>query len=176
MKNLILTLVLLASGISFSQDTTEVYSEMLSYRAQLQKEEQLRPTYKTGDNDELVRGLYKTLFTDDVTPTILMNHPTLQDLYVSSTVQGEGVTVKIPFIQWVNENIINSSYRNNDNFYIKFVEHDNIEQICFMNSDDKMERVIIIKWDTTHDGVNHTNLRFIEDSDLNQSDVYGSIN
>ena len=166
MKNLIVVLVLLVSGIGFGQDT--IVRDFDYFMDSIANETELRPTYKTGDNDIILKGVRKVLFSDTSVYNLFRQHYSLKGLYVGSKVYGQQ---KMIFSEWFEKHIVNSPYKDNDEYILRTRHTEEHSVFYFIDASDQetIKRVITFCWDNTNTEmeIEFGNLRYISDSVLN---------
>ena len=166
----IIVFVGLNSILLFGQnDTIDPGMERFNYLMDsIANETKLRPTYKTGDNDIVLKEPCKLLFTDTTIFDLFRNHYSLQGLYVRSSIYGEQ---KMIFPEWFEKHVVNSPYQNNDDYIMGGYHTDEYLVINFIDALDQttLKRVIQIGWDNTNPEmeIEFGNLRYITDTELN---------
>lgn len=171
MKKLILVIIFgVVTSTCFTQDTIDdAGMKYFNYLMDsLANETRLRPGYKTGDNDIILKEPCKLLFTDTTIFDLFRDHYSFQGLYVSSSIYGQQ---KMIFPEWFEKHVVNSPYRNNSAYILRMYHTDEYLVINFIDAQDKvtLKRAIQIGWDNTNleTEIEFGNLRYITDMELN---------
>jgi hypothetical protein len=121
------------------------------------------PTWKTGDDNSALVGLFKNIITDPIAKHLFSIDPSVSQLHITgfNTIHN-GVNLNT----WLAS--LDPSLYPSDEFTIKYNGDEEIEHLSIYNSKNEVVRKIMIVWDKTFDGKNYTNLRSIIDSYFNQ--------
>jgi hypothetical protein len=162
MKKLLVVIAVALSGFVNGQDLGDLgffYIKMDS----IDRENQSRPVYKIGDNDEHIKPLIETLFFDISSSQILKQQPTLQNLYVEIQTS-DGKHLKVKFTEWIDtifDKILLSKYHIVEKYDVTI--DNTFYEFQFFDENETYKRVIIFCFDNTFNNVDHNNLRYIED-------------
>ena len=168
MRNLIIALSGILSITSVSAqnqifDDPSLQHIYDSIRAVSNEVERQFPTWKTGDDNSELVGLFKNIITDPIAKHLFSIDPSVSLLHVTgyNTIHN-GTIVS----DWLNT--LDAGLYPSDEFTVKYNGDEEIEHLYVFDNNGSMVREIMIIWDKSFDGENYTNLRTIMDSYFNQ--------
>lgn len=121
------------------------------------------PTWKTGDDNSELIGLFKNIITDSIAKNSFSTASSVNQLYITGfNSRDKRVNLKT-WLASLDPNLY-PSYE----FTIKYNGDEEIEHLSIYNSKNEVVRKIMIVWDKTYDDENYNNLRTIKDSHFNE--------
>jgi len=171
MKNVIIVLVgaLITTSLS-AQDGT--FDERLDPTLQRQFDsinvilngiEAEFPTWKTGDDNSGLVGLFSNIIYDSIAKHLFSLDPSVSQLHVTGF---NTIHKRVTLNTWLTT--LDPDLYPTDKFNVKHGGDGEIEHLYVFKNDGKMVREIMIIWDKTQDGSGFTNLRTIMDSYFNE--------
>ena len=167
MKNLIIALIGILGVTSVTAQTDifddpSVKRQWDSITAISNKTNAEFPTYKTGDDNSQLIGLFKNIITDPIAKHLFSIDPSLNQLHIT----GYNTRKRVDFNTWLSS--LDPSLYPNAEFTIKYGGDEQIEHLYIYNSKNEVVREIMIIWDKSFDGTSYTNIRTIKDTYFNE--------
>jgi hypothetical protein len=176
MKNLKLILIGIISMITFNvsgqEDLTQedivLYEFFDSVFTEMKKDHLERPSYKVGDDNRSLRGVFKGFFKDELSIQLFLSSDQgVNILWVDGfTFNMEKENVKVPVTEWAKS--IDPSLYPSDKYDIKYLTYNNIEEIEIYDKEGNNIRTIHIFWDDSYNNQTNSNIRLIRDSLFNE--------